>query len=628
MRLQLLTLSHGRRYSATARALLARNWSDICTGAAGLYLKSEFDMKNLREADLKYAAAMFPKPPGVRFSYGTAGFRTQGSLLESTVFRCGLLAALRSMATKCATGLVVTASHNPEGDNGVKLADPGGGMLDMAWEAYANELANVEGEDALLEAIREIKRREGITSQTVPECVVLLARDTRPSGVGLVAAAMEGVRTMGGLAVCYGLMTTPQLHWFVRAFNRKQPFTEAAYMAHLLRSFRLLTDGLPAPSASAKPLLVDCANGVGGTKLEALRRELVDAQSSASINGGGGGSSKGAWPLSMELRNMPPRRFIYTLASLQSRCGDNGADAGALNDLVGADFVQKEKALPRNFGPEDVGRRCVSIDGDADRLVYFIPRPAAGQGGDGGGISMELFDGDKIAALAATLVMRLVEDVRRGSATIFPDPVTVGIVQTAYANGASTHYLSQTLGLTVVQTATGVKHLHREAEHFDVGIYFEANGHGTVLFGEGFLGKLEAAVEETRALENGAGDSDLKLALCRLLGVTGVMNQAVGDAISGILLVEAALALLGLSMEQWAQLYSDLPSRQLKVKVADRSVVVTTLDETRALAPAGLQDAIDARVVRVYAEATTQAAADTLAREVADLVSALAGGTK
>jgi len=29
---------------------------------------------------------------------------------------------------------------------------------------------------------------------------------------------------------------------------------------------------------------------------------------------------------------------------------------------------------------------------------------------------------------------------------------------------------------------TGVKHLHHKALGFDVSIYFEANGHGTVLF--------------------------------------------------------------------------------------------------------------------------------------------------
>lgn len=29
---------------------------------------------------------------------------------------------------------------------------------------------------------------------------------------------------------------------------------------------------------------------------------------------------------------------------------------------------------------------------------------------------------------------------------------------------------------------TGVKYLHHRAVEFDVGVYFEANGHGTVVF--------------------------------------------------------------------------------------------------------------------------------------------------
>ena len=46
-----------------------------------------------------------------------------------------------------------------------------------------------------------------------------------------------------------------------------------------------------------------------------------------------------------------------------------------------------------------------------------------------------------------------------------------------------------------------------------------------------------------------------------------MVNQAVGDAISGLLLVEAALRRKSWSMQQWAALYTDLPSQQLKVWV-------------------------------------------------------------
>lgn len=128
------------------------------------------------------------------------------------------------------------------------------------------------------------------------------------------------------------------------------------------------------------------------------------------------------------------------------------------------------------------------------------------------------------------------------------------------------------------------------------------------------------------------------------MALSVVINQAVGDSLSGILLVEAALRRKGWGLSDWAALYTDLPSRQLKVLVADRAVIVTTDAETRVAEPRGLQAAIDAAVapvpsgrafvrpsgtedvVRVYAEAHTQEATDVLATAVARLVHAQAGG--
>jgi phosphoacetylglucosamine mutase len=36
-----------------------------------------------------------------------------------------------------------------------------------------------------------------------------------------------------------------------------------------------------------------------------------------------------------------------------------------------------------------------------------------------------------------------------------------------------------------------VKYLHHEAKHFQIGIYFESNGHGTVLFDPKWLQQLQ-----------------------------------------------------------------------------------------------------------------------------------------
>lgn len=72
--------------------------------------------------------------------------------------------------------------------------------------------------------------------------------------------------------------------------------------------------------------------------------------------------------------------------------------------------------------------------------------------------------------------------------------------------------------------------------------------------------------------------------------------QAVGDALSGVLMVEAGLRRQQWGLQQWAGLYQDLPSRQTKVLVADRSVISTRNAETQVASPAGLQPLIDQAV--------------------------------
>ena len=45
---------------------------------------------------------------------------------------------------------------------------------------------------------------------------------------------------------------------------------------------------------------------------------------------------------------------------------------------------------------------------------------------------------------------------------------------------------------------TGVKHLHHKAVEYDIGIYFEANGHGTVIFSDLARKRICSAVEDSR----------------------------------------------------------------------------------------------------------------------------------
>ncbi|KAL0196365.1 hypothetical protein M9458_009937, partial [Cirrhinus mrigala] len=111
--------------------------------------------------EVSQKSKLHPKPEGLTLQYGTAGFRTQAKHLDHIMFRMGLLATLRSKKTKSTIGVMVTASHNPEEDNGVKLIDPMGEMVTATWEGYATQLANAE-QDSLLEELKDIIEKEDI----------------------------------------------------------------------------------------------------------------------------------------------------------------------------------------------------------------------------------------------------------------------------------------------------------------------------------------------------------------------------------------------------------------------------------------------------------------------------------
>lgn len=547
------------------------------------------------------AATRFPLPSGCRFSYGTAGFRADGATMAPAVCRAGILAALRSVKLAgAAVGIVITASHNPIGDNGVKIADPDGGMMAQHWEPFADALANAPDPDALLQMVLQFAKDEGIPLGGEDTAQVLLGRDTRPTGAYLLDAALQGINAIvGARAVDMGILTTPQLHWMVRSKNKGVMASESDYFRQLIGSFRRMLELVPKGKGGdevAKKLIVDGANGIGGVKLEQIKVELSG--------------------IDISVRNS----------------GKEGE--GILNHMCGADFVQKERVTPHGFNPEDVGVRCASLDGDADRLVYFRLSSASDN-------RVDLVDGDKILSLFALFIREQLDIVNNNGGQANKSlSARLGIVQTAYANGASTLFL-KSLGLEVVFTPTGVKYLHKRALEYNIGIYFEANGHGTVVFSEDFISQLESLSNELSSQAD-IGSAQYH-AVMRLLAASQLINQAVGDALSGLLLVEAILQFKGWSFQDWCGLYSDLPSRQLKVKVKDRSVIVTTDAETKVSQPSSLQELIDKEtanythgrcfvrpsgtedVVRVYAEASTQVEADGLAKSVAHHVERLLG---
>ena len=68
----------------------------------------------MSETSILKFAEVHAKPNNFTMAYGTAGFRGNANTMDHIFFRMGLLAVLRSKATKAAIGVMVTASHNPE----------------------------------------------------------------------------------------------------------------------------------------------------------------------------------------------------------------------------------------------------------------------------------------------------------------------------------------------------------------------------------------------------------------------------------------------------------------------------------------------------------------------------------
>lgn len=407
---------------------------------------------------------------------------------------------------------------------------------------------------------------------------VVFARDTRASGSRLVGVLNAALTATEVEFVDFKYMTTPQLHYVVRCKNTLgtqyeygEP-TEQGYYEKLANSFQKVMRGVKVQGS----LTVDCANGVGGPKLRELMKYLTG--------------------IDIKIVN------------------DDVINPDALNSDCGADYVKtKQRAPPSSKAA--VLDRCASLDGDADRIVYYFQ--------DDSNV-FRLLDGDRIATLAASFIGDLARNAGIAS------KLKIGVVQTAYANGASTDYIEKVLKLPIICTNTGVKHLHHAALRFDVGVYFEANGHGTVTFSENALKVIKNTEPQSPAQQH---------ALESLQALTDLINQAVGDALSDALLVEAILAHKGWSPKEWLGTYTDLPSRLVRVEVNDRSIFKAYDAERKLESPAGLQSTIESLqsrynkgrsfarasgtedAVRVYAEAASRSEADDLATRVANAVS-------
>jgi len=138
-------------------------------------------------------------------------------------------------------------------------------------------LANAQSEDELVKIYEklteEVKAKPGAPAR------VIYARDTRASGSTLVACLKDALDATGTEYTDYKHLTTPQLHYLVRCVNTKGTqyeygeISEQGYYKKLAAAYKQAMKH----KKTSGPVTVDCANGVGGPKLNELKKHLPGA---------------------------------------------------------------------------------------------------------------------------------------------------------------------------------------------------------------------------------------------------------------------------------------------------------------------------------------------------------------
>jgi len=175
----------------------------------------------------------------------------RASDLDWVMYRMGLLSCFRSISQDCKfIGCMITASHNPQEDNGCKLVDPYGDMLEEEWESYATELVNSNNLKETLLHLSQTKFKSFLDKYEQEQSVsemgrikkanIVVAYDTRPSSPLLFEAFKAGVEDLNAILINYGLLTTPQLHYMVRCLNTNGQYgepNEEGYFNKLSKAF-------------------------------------------------------------------------------------------------------------------------------------------------------------------------------------------------------------------------------------------------------------------------------------------------------------------------------------------------------------------------------------------------------
>ena len=412
------------------------------------------------------------------YKYGTSGFRFHHSVIEEIATKIGNVVGFLSGYYHLPYGIMITASHNPHEDNGVKIVNAEGEMINADEEKMVTDYVNDNHTQCEYENMKN------------PE--VFVGYDTRKSSPIICNLIISGILELHQDSIIHNLyvVTTPELHYAM--------YTHSKQKGTYVENLHSIINHIVNPN-----IICDCANGVGTKILTEIKSKV-----------------EGIKLINTDTQN-------HSL----------------LNEKSGSDYVVNQQCIPCK--EEKIKSLYASLDGDADRVVFYYRENKN---------KFRLLNGDKISALIAFYMANVMKDVSN-----------VAVIHTGYSNKAFLEFIHN-LGISTVCSATGVKNLHAEALKYDISIYFESNGHGTVLFNKYYpeLQKLQQFFHPT-----------------------------IGDGIMDMFAVLFILQEMKLRGEDWKDFYNEYPYSLFKMEVANKDEFLTTKNELRLEKPQTLQTYID-----------------------------------
>lgn len=495
------------------------------------------------------------------YTYGTSGFRYDGELMKPVSLRVGIfMDYVSKFYYPDALGVVISASHNQKSDNGLKLINPEGEMLDEKFESCMDVFVNTEDLELGYQVLKTSVDKLFGEKQPAEQGLIFIARDTRQSGPEIYT-----LMTSYGTSqyVDFGELSTPVLYFLVAHYNEhkekydKVPTAEMAsvYFDAIAKGFNYNMDRYFKQKKFN--IVIDCANGVGAKMIEKFR----DSQLFSRYN--------------------PTLIYNQDFENLNVDCG---ADWVHKYTRATSAFLQ----LPEQDGLDNV---CFVLDGDADRSVFYKRISSDSE-------SIKVGDGSRICVLFARVLAHfrteLLSHQDQFDANVIDQisKSSVGVVYTAYSNSAYVDYVRDVLKLGATIARTGVKFVHAKAKEYDIGIYFEANGHGTIIYKHSVVELLEKAIASAKSEQAKLIAQDFKNYLV-------AQNDINGDAISNVLLILSSFEILNIDPEETFTCYTDNYSNTSKVPLKDRTLMKSSDDERMLAQPADIQPQID-QILKEY----------------------------